>query len=164
MSNSPWNRSQEWNFASEHPSKRESANDDEQLIHMKLSGGCLHTQWTRVAYPEGRHAKCDKCGQSVYLGRDRTDFEKADPVVSDREIRAMLLKLIPNTRYDDVVANKVFRDMEMAGWHCMVQSVGDSFVCSMRKGDERHVSKSYPAKSFAITEAAGSVLKDKWPR
>lgn len=161
----PWDHPQEWNFASEHPDKREPANEDEQRIHMKLNGGCLHTLWTRTQYTDGmRDARCDKCQWPVYLGRDRTEFEPADPIRSDREIRAMFLRTIPNTRYDDVVANKVFRDMEAAGWHCMLHSVGDQFACSMAKGDEKFVSTAHKSKAAAITEASGLVLKGKWPR
>lgn len=122
----PFNHPQEWNFASEHPDKREPANEHEQRIHMKLNGGCLHTMWTRQQYTDGmRVAICDKCGAMEYLGHDKREFEPADPIRSDREIRAMFAKRVPNTRYDDVVANKVFRDMETAGWHCVVHSVGD---------------------------------------
>jgi hypothetical protein len=161
----PWDHPQEWNFASEHPDKREPANEDEQRIHMKLYGGCLHTLWTRQQYTDGnRDAKCDKCGSFVYLGHEKTEFEDADPVRSDREIRAMFLKLIPNTRYDDVNANKVFRDMEVAGWHCIIHSKDDEFACSMSKGEERFMSGAHKVRAAAITEAAGLVLKEKWPR
>lgn len=163
--NYPWDHPQEWNFASEHPDKREPANEHEQRIHMKLYGGCLHTLWTRTQYTDGnRDAKCDKCGSFVYLGHDKTEWETADPVKSDREVRAMFHRLLPNFRYDDVVANKVFRDMESAGWHCMIHSVGEQFACSMTKGGERFVSTAHKAKPAAITEAAGLVLKGKWPR
>lgn len=156
---------QEWNFATEHPSKREPANEDEQRIHKKLYGNCLHTLWTRTQYPDGnRDAKCDFCESHVYLGHDRTEFEEADKVKSEREIRERFLRLIPNTRYDEIVANKVFRDMEAAGWHCMVHTKDDQFTCSMAKGNERFVSAAQKIKSAAITDAAGQVLMGKWPR
>jgi hypothetical protein len=156
---------QEWNFATKHPMKRELANEDEQRIYMKLNGGCLHTMWTREQYPDGmRLAICVKCGAMEDIGRDKTEYEPADPVKSDREIREMFLRRLPNFRYDDVVANKVFRTIEAAGWHCIVHSKDDQFACLMSKGAERFLSASYTTKSAAITNAAGQVLMGKWPR
>jgi len=161
----PWEHPQEWNFASEHPDKREPANEDEQRIHKKLYGNCLHTLWSRRQYPDGnRDAKCDTCDAYVYLGRDKTEFDAADKVKSDREIRELFLRLIGNTRYDDVVANKVFRDIEAAGWHCVIHTKDDQFACSMAKGEERFLSAAQSTKSAAITNAAGQVLMGKWPR
>lgn len=155
----------EWNFASTPPWKREPANDNEKRILTKLYGGCVHTFYTRSQDTDGhRHAKCDHCQSSVYLGRDKTEWEEADKVKSDREIRDSFHRFLPTYSYDDVLANKVFRDMEAAGWHCIIHSVSDRFACSMAKGDERFVSTAHDIRAAAVTEAAGMVLKGKWPR
>lgn len=155
----------EWNYATEHPWKREPANENEQRIYSKLYGGCLHSMWSRVNRTDGeRLATCDKCGWSVDLGHDKTEYEPADPVRSNSEVSAMFQTSLPNYRYDDVQANKVFREMEAAGWHCMIHSAGERFACSTTKGDERFVSTAHDTKAAAITEAAGLLLKGKWPR
>lgn len=158
-------RPQEWNFASEHPSKRTSATADEQRIYEKLQGGCLHREWARMQSADGhRTATCSACDFSVDLGRDSTEFEKADPVLSDSAVRELFLRSIPHTRYDDANANKVFRDLEAAGWHCIIRSRGDRYKCAMSKGNERFVSSAYSTKAAAITEAAGLLLRGIWPR
>jgi hypothetical protein len=150
---SDWNHPPEWYFSSVRPDKREPANEDERRIHLRLYGGCLHSMWTREQDTNGaRFAKCDRCGAHPYLGRDKTTWSDADPVMSDREIQATFDRMVPNYRYDDVLANKLFRDIEHAGWHCLMHSLSDRFACSMEKGAERFLSTAHDTKAAAISE------------
>lgn len=156
---------QEWNFATVHPANRELANEDEQRINKKLYGGCMHVLWSRLQDLDGsRYARCDACGAEVYLHDDNAKWVETQRVMSDAEVRKAFLRSIPNTRYDDIVANEVLRKIEAAGWHCMIISKADRFACSMAKGDECFVSEPQGTKSAAITVAAGQVLKGKRPR
>lgn len=156
---------QEWNFSSEHPLKRTAATSDELLIYEKLYGGCTHSTWTRSQDANrNRHATCDTCQKSVYLGRGSSRGACGDLVLTDRAVQERFLGTIPHTRYDDVNANKVFRDLEAAGWTCLVQTRGDLYVCSMTKAGERFASNAHITKAAAITEAAGQLLRGRWPR
>ena len=155
----------EWNYASEHPSKRLPANEDERRIYVKMHDGCLHDMWKRFTDTEGkRYAKCDSCGASTWIGDEANDRRDATPVLTDAEVRDRWASGISSSRYDDVIANELLREIEAAGWHCMLHTKGDQFACSMEKGSERIVSAAHKIRAAAITEAAGLVVKGKWPR
>lgn len=156
---------QEWNFNSEHPLKRTAATPDELRIYEKLYGGCTHSMWTRIQDANGhRHATCDTCQKSVYLGREGNRWESGDLVLPDAAVQEKFLGAIPHTRYDDVNANKVFRDLEAAGWTCTVHTRGDLYACTMSKAGERFASNAHNTRAAAITEAAGQLLRGTWPR
>jgi hypothetical protein len=130
---------------------------DEQVVATTILGACTHRYWTEF---KDKHRErvlvCSECAREFDFSGLYFDMPRTEPEMSPSDY---LLRFVPHTAQDELLAALVVRRVEGAGWTAMMRTGPGGFVQTFSRNGVQFASHPRSVKAAAICEAAAQLAR-----